>query len=41
MMYVCMYIYVYINILKQRLVHDTHKAQHAQSKEHNTYIMTS
>ena len=29
--------YIYIYKLKQKLVHDTQSAQHAQSKEHNTY----
>ena len=35
------YIYIYIYKLKQKLVHDTKSAQHAQSKEHNTYIVAS
>ena len=34
-------IYIYIYKLKQKLVHDTQSVQHAQSKEHNTYIVTS
>ena len=34
------YIYIYIYYLKQKLVHDTQSAQHAQSNEHNSYIVT-
>ena len=35
-----MYIYIYIYYLKQKLVHDTQSAQHTQSNEHNSYIVT-
>ena len=35
-MYVCIDLYLYMYQLKQKLVHDTQSAQHAQSKEHNT-----
>ena len=32
---------MYIYNIKTELVHDTQSAQHAQSKEHSTYIVTS
>ena len=33
--------YIYIYWVKKKLVHDTQSAQHAQRKEHNTYLVTS
>ena len=33
--------HIVYNIYKHKLVHDTQRAQHAQSKEHSTYIVTS
>ena len=36
--YNILYIYIYITEIGE---HDTQSAQHAQSKEHNAYIVTS
>ena len=39
--YILYILYIYIYWVKKKLVHDTQSAQHAQRKEHNTYLVTS